>query len=228
MRVDPLPEYADDGWVEFSVGEALAYGWNRLWGNALVWLSLMLLCVLIGGVFEYVGNGFEFSDARGVVWSGSYAPGAVGALLLSSIVNWLMAAMLTRGALDETRGEKATYSGIVRLDNVVAVLLASLLVAAGATVGTLLLLIPGLVFAFLAYYTIPYALDQGQDAWSAFRSSVALVSANVGRLLMLALAVIALNVVGALLCGIGLLVTMPMTLIATTYAFRVLQGERVA
>ena len=42
--------------------------------------------------------------------------------------------------------------------------------------------------------------------------------------LLLILALAAINLVGAIPCGLGLLVTMPVSVIALTYAYRVLTG----
>jgi uncharacterized membrane protein len=45
---------------------------------------------------------------------------------------------------------------------------------------------------------------------------------------VLALALFGLNIVGAIPIGLGLLVTIPVTMIAGTYAYRVTVGGRVA
>jgi uncharacterized membrane protein len=42
------------------------------------------------------------------------------------------------------------------------------------------------------------------------------------------LAIVGINIVGALLCGIGLLFTYGITAIAVAYAYRTLRGESVA
>lgn len=218
---------ADDGWVEFTVGGALAYGWVRFWTNAPVWMALVAGWAVVNVAVEYVGNGFAFDGARSFGWSGSYSLGAMAALFATALVNVLAVAVMTRAALAETYGQKAAFPCIGRFVDPVAVLLASALLAVGYTLGTLLVVLPGMVFAFFAYYTLPFVLDHNRDAVSALRSSAEFVSANVGRFLMLAVAVVGVNLAGALLLGVGLLLTLPVTLIATTHAFRTLQGERV-
>lgn len=224
---DVYHQVSDDGWVEFTVGDALAYGWIRFWRNASVWTGLVVVAAAVTVVAEFVSNGFEFDGARGFAWSGSYSLAAVGGLFATTLVSLLVASVLTSAALEEAHGRRATLGGVVRLGQPVPVLLACALLAAGLTLGTLLLVIPALVFAFVAYYTLAFVLAHEQDAVSALRSSLSFVAANVGRFLMLALAVVAINLAGALLFGVGLLLTIPVTSIATMYAFRTLQGERV-
>jgi uncharacterized membrane protein len=60
------------------------------------------------------------------------------------------------------------------------------------------------------------------------RASFEVVSGNVGQLLLLAIVCLVLNLVGALLCGVGLLVTLPMTAIAIAYAWRFFTGGMIA
>lgn len=218
----------DDGWVEFTVGGALAYAWVRFWTNASTWVLFVVASVAISVAAEFVAGGFDLDGARGFMWSGGYSPGAIGEWLATTFVHVLLAAVLTRAALDEAHGRKASVRDALRLGEARVVLLGCVLLAAGYAVGTLLLVLPGLVFGFLAYYTLAFLLDRGEDAVTALRSSIAFVAANVGRFLMLALAVVGINLAGALLFGIGLLLTVPVTLIATMHAFRTLQGERVS
>lgn len=219
----------DDGWVEFSVGGALAYAWVRFWTNAATWVLFVAASVAISLAAQFLVGGFDLDGVQGFVWSGGYAPAAIGGWLVIAVVHALLAAVLTRAALDEVHGRKASVRSALRIGgDPRALLLGCVLVAAGYSVGTLLLVLPGMVFAFLAYYTLPYVIDREQDAVTALRSSVSFVAANVGRFLMLAVAVVAVNLAGALLFGVGLLLTLPVTLIATMHAFRTLQGERVS
>ncbi|MGH3360348.1 MAG: hypothetical protein ACRDO7_16220 [Nocardioidaceae bacterium] len=218
----------DDGWVEFTVGGAFAYAWVRFWTNAPTWVLFVVASVAISLTTQFLVGGFDLDGVQGFVWSGGYSPAAIGGWLVTTVVHALLAAVLTRAALDEVHGRKASVRAALRLGDPRAVLLGCVLLAAGYAVGTLLLVLPGLVFAFLASYTLTYVLDREQDAVTALRSSVSFVAANVGRFLMLAVAVVAVNLAGALLFGVGLLLTVPVTMIASMHAFRTLQGERVS
>ncbi len=67
-----------------------------------------------------------------------------------------------------------------------------------------------------------------RDPIAAMKRSYELASANVGSLLGLAVLCIVINIAGALLCGIGLLVSLPVTAIATAFAWRVLTHGVIA
>ena len=51
---------------------------------------------------------------------------------------------------------------------------------------------------------------------------------RIGELFVFGLALFGINLVGAILCGIGLLFTYGITAIAVAYAYRTLRGEPVA
>jgi uncharacterized membrane protein len=62
----------------------------------------------------------------------------------------------------------------------------------------------------------------------AVRASFRTTSSNVGQLLPFAIVVFLVYIVGAIACGVGLLVSAPVALLAITYAFRRLHGQSVA
>jgi uncharacterized membrane protein len=97
--------------------------------------------------------------------------------------------------------------------------------------------IPGLIAGFLLQFYGYAIVDRRVDVTSvapnadpigAMRTSFEVVSKNVGQLLLLAIVVFVINLVGVLLCGLGLLVTLPVTAIAIAYAWRFFTGGVIA
>ena len=88
-------------------------------------------------------------------------------------------------------------------------------------IGFVLLIIPGIVLAFLTWWTLQFVIDRNEDAITAIKSSFKAISANAGPLFLLALALFGINVLGLIACLVGLLVTIPVTIIASTYAYRI-------
>ena len=62
----------------------------------------------------------------------------------------------------------------------------------------------------------------------ALKKSQEMTKGRLGELFVFGLALFGINLVGALLCGIGLLFTYGITAIAVAYAYRTLTGEPVA
>ena len=206
--------------TRLSVGDAISYGWSKFSANAGVWIGFMLVAIVIEVVINFIFGGFDTS-ADFTLWR------AIGSVV-AAIVSYLIQAAYVRGALHETDGIKPAFGSFFQFDNVAAVIIASVIVGLATTIGFVLLIIPGLVIMFLTWWTLPFVIDRNEDPIAAIKSSVRAISSNVGTLLLLALAVVGLNLVGLLLCGLGLFVSVPVTIIASTYAYRVTTGGPVA
>lgn len=214
------PGYGAPGPTQLSVGDAITYGWNKFKDNAAVWIGILLVAAIISIVINLLFGGWNSSDEFSVLR-------AIG-VVVSTIVGYLIQAALIRGALHEVDGNKPAFGSFFQFANVGAIIIASLIVGVATGIGFILLVIPGLVVMFLTWFTLQFVIDQNQDAITAIKSSFGVISQNVGPLLLLALANVGILIVGALLCGVGLLVAFPITIIASTYAYRVLTGRFVS
>lgn len=219
------PGYPPAG-PQLGVGPALSFAWDKFKNNALVWVAIVLVAFLIQIAINLIfGSNTEIDD-DGVLSVGFGIWQFLGTVV-STIVGYLISAALVRGALHETDGTKPGFGSFFQFTRVGTVILAGLLVGLATGIGLLLCILPGLVIAFFTWWTMQFVIDRDQDAVSAIKSSFTAISGNAGPLLLLALALFGINVVGALLCGVGLLVTVPLTIIASTYAYRVVTGGTV-
>lgn len=199
---------------QFSVGEALSYAWERYKANPVPWIVVVLIGAVIAGVISYLGERVG-GDHLVITWAFS---------LIGTIVSYFFQGALTRGALDEVGGTKPAIGNFFNFQNVGAVIIAALLVGIGTGIGIALCVIPGLVFAFLAYWTLAFVVDRNLSPIEAIKASFSVISKNAGQLFPLALVNALLLIVGAILCGIGLLVTAPIVMISSIYAYRVFTG----
>ncbi|MFD3707147.1 hypothetical protein ACFWUP_28765 [Nocardia sp. NPDC058658] len=216
------PGYSAPG-PQLGVGDALGYGWEKFKNNAVVWVGIILIAAIIQVAislpFRYdTDDGYSFGLS---LW------GFIGSIV-SAVIGYLITAALVRGSLDETDGRKPGFGDFFKFTNVGAVILASFLVGLATGIGFVLCFLPGIIIAFFTWFTMNFVLDRDQDAITAIKSSFSAISSNAGPLLLLALALFGINIVGALLCGLGLLVTIPVSIIASTYAYRVIVGGPVA
>jgi uncharacterized membrane protein len=114
------------------------------------------------------------------------------------------------------------------MDNMGQVILAAIILSVAAAIGFLLCIIPGVIVIFFSQFTNHFILDKGMPATDAIRASFALVNKNLGSTIGLYVGSIIAFLVGAILCGVGLLVAIPVVIIATAYAYRTMNGEAVA
>jgi len=106
----------------------------------------------------------------------------------------------------------------------VPALVASLLNSVFVLAGTLLCIIPGLVIAAMYKFTYLFIVDKRMEFWPAMQASHAVVKNDYFGFTMFLLAMVGINVLGALCCIVGLLVTMPLTIAAITVAYKEIVG----
>ncbi|WP_305093540.1 hypothetical protein [Prescottella sp. R16] len=209
-----------------SVGAAISYGWKKFTANAGVWVGILVVAAVISIVVSLPWSiGRDTDDLTDL--SASFSLWQIIGNIVSIVVGYLISAALIRGALHETDGRPPGFASFFEFKNVGAIILASFLVGVMTGIGFVLLVIPGLVIAFLTWWTLEFVVDQDQDAITAIKSSFGAIASNWSTLLLLALALFGLNIVGTLLCFVGLLVTIPVTILASTYAYRVTVGGPV-
>lgn len=199
----PVTGYGAPGQTpgQLSVGNAISYGWNKFKDNALIWIGIMLVAAVIQVVLNLIFGGFSTSSDL----SDTFTVWRIIGTLVTTVVGYLINAALVRGALHEVDGNKPAFGSFFQFTNIGAIIIASLIVGVLSTIGFILLVIPGLIVVFLTWWTLQFVIDQNQDAVTGIKSSFGIISQNVGPLLLLALALVGINILGAIPCGLGLL-----------------------
>lgn len=230
------------GGEAFSVGNAFGYGWKKFQANlgpiltaalvlvAVVVVIQILQVVMTGGsdvTFEIDPNTGQLESTDGGMLGGSILA-SVFFGLLSQLAILIIQSGIVKGALDITKGQRVSLGEMFSGIDFVQVIVASLILAVATIIGFVLCILPGFAVMFFTAFTLYFIIDKGMPAIEAIKASVSFVMANAGTLIVFFLACIAAYIVGALLCGIGLLVAIPVVVIAQAYAFRTLQGEQVA
>lgn len=199
----------------FSTSEAIRYGWQTLKQN--FWFFVLIL--LIAGLISRA-PGILIRDDKTVV---------ITNLLLAFII-WVLQFLvnlgLTRIALLLHAGTKPVWKEIfsqysLLLPYIGASLLYGLIVA----FGTILFIIPGIIwgikYAFFGFVMV----DKHTGVMESLRLSAQLTAGLKWSLFVFSLAVIFLNILGAMALMIGLFVTIPITLMAAAHVYRRLENR---
>jgi len=200
----------------FDVGDAIRFGWETTKAN----LNLVIVLAFVG----LVATGLPSAIAEWVVRG---SPGlAMLFQLIGGIVSLVVGIGATRISLRLHDGGSATVGDLFAVDGPLLwrYFLASLLYGVVVTVGLVLLIIPGIIFS-VRYIFYGYAVvDRNARPGEALSQSAAATKGVWGDLSLFGLAIILLNILGALLLGVGLLVTIPISAIATAWVYRRLTG----
>lgn len=106
----------------------------------------------------------------------------------------------------------------------VAAFVAALLIAIFSTIGVLLCIIPGLVISAMYMFTYLFVVDKRLEFWPAMEASHAVVKNDYVGFVLFLFGIVLLNMIGVLCCIVGVFVTIPISMMAITIAYRELVG----
>jgi uncharacterized membrane protein len=147
--------------------------------------------------------------------------GAVATYLISPA---LYAGVYLGARTVDQKGEAELNDFFKGFDHIVQLFLYSLISGIFITIGTLLLVLPGIWIAVAVTLSMPLIVFTKADFWESIKLSVKLVNKNWFHFLALWVVLILINFLGALFLGIGLLVTIPLTFCVIYVAYRDIVG----
>jgi uncharacterized membrane protein len=130
--------------------------------------------------------------------------------------------------LEIANGHQVAIGDFFKPRNVGNVIIASLIVGVLAGIGSALCFIPGLIVGFLLMFTIVALLDRNLSPVDAIKASFETTTNNLGPAVLAWLVAVAIGLVGALVCLVGLIVAVPVEMLFIVYTYRRLNGAEVA
>jgi uncharacterized membrane protein len=190
----------------FSIDDAARFGWNTVKANLGLMIGLTIVVFAVSGA----GQVLHFLPVLG----------SIGSWLLGIVMSMGMIRIVLKFA-DGGRGDfNDLFSSFdVFLDYLGASLLYGLVVAGGMC----LLIVPGVIWAIRFGFYGYFIVDRKLGAMDALKASSVLTRGVKWDLFVFGLAMLGINLLGALCLGIGILVTQPLTMLAGGFVFRKLQ-----
>ena len=251
----PPPPPADGGFMppppgwgmpanRYSVGEALSWAWAKFTKNPVPLIVATLIfgviMVALNSVFQAVMQAvspetFTSIDTGTDVFESTtqtVTAGGIAVLLISTLVQLLVQAAISSGyyggILDIANGQPVAIGSFFRPRNIVSVVLAGLIVGVLSGIGLFLCIIPGLLVIIFTMFSTVAIVDRNLSPIDGIKTSFDIVKKNFGQTLLAGLTAAAIMFVGALLCGVGLLVAAPVAYLFLVYTYRKLSGGSVA
>lgn len=228
----------------YSVGEALSWAWAKFTKNAvpLIVATLIfgIIMVALNSVFQAVmqavsPESFISIDTGTDVFESTtrtVTAGGIAILLVSTLVQMLVQAAISSGyyggMLDIANGQPVAVGSFFRPRNIVSVVLAGLIVGVLTGIGLFLCIIPGILVIVFTMFSTVAIVDRNLSPIDGIKASIEIVKNNFGQALLAGLTAAAIMFVGALLCGVGLLVAAPVAYLFIVYTYRKLSGGSVA
>ena len=219
----PAQPYGGGGEVpRLEVGPAIGYGWKKFTENVGPFILLMIAVFVAAIVIQVVQTVLTPSSTGFLALFWSALIFAVGYVAIS-----IVQAGVWRAGLAVTRGEAPSPEMLVKTDNIVPYILTQILVGIGVFIGFILCIIPALIWLILTAYAPLLALDKGMSPIDAIKGSINWVKENFGGVFLILLVSYLVYIAGACLCGVGALVSAPVSIVAIVYSYRALNNETV-
>jgi len=228
------PYQGAPGQSPIDAGAAFSYGWDKFTKNVGP--------IILGSLAWAVGIGILIGIFYAVIISGAAAASSLdsgggflalgfGSMVLflgvSLLLGMFFQAAATNVGLVATTGRSVTVGDFFSVPNFSKALLTALLVGLATGVSAIVVVGP-LVVGFFGIFALHFAIDKGLGAVDAIKASIDVALKNAGQVALLMLLVYVANSVGSALCGVGLIVSMPVAMIATAYCYRRVVGQQPA
>jgi|Deesub1362B_J571_1020462.scaffolds.fasta_scaffold00511_9 hypothetical protein len=178
--------------AEINIGDALSKPVDIMQRNpgiivpALIpAIASLIFAAIFGSVM--MGAGMYGYGMNPMLMQGFFGILAVYIIVLI-ILSLIAEGAIVSIAYSELKGKSMNYMDGINhaVSKIVPLLISAIIIAIGIFIGTLLLVIPGLIFALLVIFTIQEVMIAGKDATSAISGSIELVKRNFGNVLIYA------------------------------------------
>ena len=190
--------------VEIDIGAAVKRGWELVMANINVLVVATVLTWAINAGLSFIP----------VIRYG-------GGVIIGSVLH----AGLMMMFISRIRGERVELGDLFAGFNfAVPLIIAGLLMTALTVVGFLLCILPGIYLAVSYIFVLPLIIDKKLDFWPAMEVSRQVVHKHWWAMFLFAIVLVLIICLGALLCGVGLIIAAPVAIAAVSYVYEDLFG----
>ena len=228
------------GAQDINVGEAFSWAWNKFTKNAaaLIVPALVygiIVSILVGAVYglafalaptqtyESYGTSYSYEASFGFA---SFLALIVGYIILMVVAAAIQSAYLG-GLLDIANGQPVTVGSFFKPRNVGSVIVASLIIGIAAGILSFCF-IGGLAVSLFTLFATVIIVERGTSPIDAIKQSFEITKNNIVPVIIALLIIYAITIVGALACGIGLIVAIPVAGLYLVYTYRKLTNGQIA
>lgn len=193
----------------FSKREALSYGWQRFKERPLFLIGLFIITTVISAISGFVADSVQTGGIGVVIGLIDFA--------LQMLLGMGMTLILLR-VYDQVDTD---YTDLLEPLHLFWKYLAmTVLVLVVVIFGFLLLIIPGIIAGIALSFAAYLVIDRNMGPIEAMKESLRITHGHRWNLFIFGLAIFFLNILGAMFFGIGLLVTVPISALATVHVYR--------
>lgn len=210
---DPVAQSAPAG-KSFSISEAVKYGFNFFKANLVTFIKLGAVLIIINILTNMVTQALKDSPLS-IFWT-----------LISMVISILVQIGSIKIILQLYDVKPLNLSNLYNQHALILRYLgATILYMFMVFVGFILLIIPGIYLAIRYQFYSFLIVDKNMGIMDSFKKSSAMTEGIKWNLFLFALALLGINILGALVLFVGLLVAIPTSVMATVYVYRKLLSQ---
>lgn len=206
--------------MDFTVGSALNFGWETFKKRPWVFIGASVVIavayMMVSSVSSIIDTGLG-GTAENPTWAGGLFNLGFGTLISMGVTAFYLAA--------HDDPETVQLSALWHPRPFWKFLGASILVWITIGIGFMLLIVPGIIAAIFFMFTTFIVIDRGLGPIDAMKESMRIGRDCRWTLLGLLVLLAIIVVIGVLALVVGLVVAMPIAMLAFTHAYRVLSAQ---
>jgi len=199
------------------VGECIRAGWEIFKKRPVMIIGAFVLAIVISGIASSLLEPAEGAPVTVSTVAMGIASAIIGLFVEIGLVTFSIRA--------HDSAESVTLKDLWNPQPFLYYLAGQILVGIAVIVGLILLIVPGIIIALTLLFTSYIIIDKHRGPIEAIKESIRITKGHRWELLLLVVTIIGLNILGLLALVVGLLVTIPVSMLALVHAYRKLERE---
>lgn len=201
---------------QLSIGEALRFGWNTFTKRPWFFIGLYVCVFIVYSILSWVTDPEQHRNG--------FVPflASIGAFVLGVFIEMLMINILLKS---HDNVETVQFSDAWSKLPFWYYAGAKILVAIVVIIGMVLLIVPGIIAALVLFFSNYLVVDKNLGPIETMKESARITKGHRWWLLLFILVIAGLNILGALALFVGLLVTVPVSMLAVVHVYRTLEHK---
>lgn len=201
---------------KFLKKEAIQFGWDVMKKNFWFFVGILAFTFLISYLPTAVASGFEEIELPTIF---------TAIFFLVGFIFWAIQLVISMGlvyiAVKFVKGEKPVFNDLfVKANKIIDWVASTIVYSIIITVGFILLIVPGIIFVTRFQFYQYFIIDQNKGPIEALRLSWRITKGSTWNLILFGLLLLLINIAGALVLIVGLLATIPTTMVALAWVYK--------
>ncbi len=202
--------------AQFSKKEAVKFGFGIAKSNILFFIGVLIIVVFVSAVTSVLRNAVQKQVLANLILN-----------IIQYLVNVIIGMGLIRISLEFVDKVKPKIRDILYYKPIVRYIVALIIQGIIVLAGFILLIIPGVILAVRLQYVTYLIIDKNLGPIEAIKKSWNITRGHAWNLFFFGVILGLINILGLICLVVGLFITVPLGMVATTFVYRklLLQSE---